>query len=96
MRKAFKIASSATPTSAKTASHKVAMPPAPRRSTIAFTDVARMIFCQTIERVIFPARMAETILVLGKEKSKIPHRPHRFILCGTSPGLSELGNKINR
>lgn len=49
---AFKIASKATPTSAITASHSVARPPAPKISTNTFTPMARQIFCQTILRVM--------------------------------------------
>ena len=48
---AFNIANNATPTSAKTASHIVAKPPAPNIRTITFTPNANMIFCQTILRV---------------------------------------------
>ena len=41
---AFKIANNATPTSANTASHIVARPPAPKTSTTAFTPKASAIF----------------------------------------------------
>lgn len=58
---AFNIANKATPTSAIAASHKVAMPPAPKISTNTFTVMAMTIFCQTMLRVIFPILIAETI-----------------------------------
>ena len=62
MRTAFNIANNATPTSAITASHKVAIPPAPRMSTNTFTVMASIMFCQTILPVILQTLMAETIL----------------------------------
>ena len=46
---ALRIANSATPTSANTASHKVATPIAPSNINNALTAIARMMFCQTIE-----------------------------------------------
>ena len=48
---AFNIANNATPTSANTASHIVAKPPAPNIKTTTLTPKAKMIFCQTIFRV---------------------------------------------
>ena len=59
---AFRIASKATPTSANTASHMVAMPTAPNSNTASFTPKARMMFCQTIRRVARPMRMAVATL----------------------------------
>ena len=48
IRIAFRIASNATPTSAKTASHIVATPPAPSMRTIILMPMARPMFCHTI------------------------------------------------
>ena len=62
MRMAFTIAMRATPTSAKTASQSVAIPPAPRMRTSSFTPKASEMFCQTIRRVCLPARMAVATL----------------------------------
>ncbi len=45
---ALKIAAKATPTSAKTASHMVANPKAPKAINMPLTNMAKMIFCQTI------------------------------------------------
>ena len=59
---AFTIAMRATPTSAKTASQSVAIPPAPRMRTSSFTPKASEMFCQTIRRVCLPARMAVATL----------------------------------
>ena len=56
------MANRATPTSANTASHMVAKPPAPRINTIAFTTNAIVIFCHTIFFVCFPMFIAIGIL----------------------------------
>ena len=56
---AFRIAMTATPTSAKTASHIVAIPIAPRMSTNALTTSANMMFSLTITRVFFAILTAE-------------------------------------
>ena len=48
---ALSIANRATPTSANTASHKVAMPIAPIIKTITLTPIAKTMFCQTIRFV---------------------------------------------
>ena len=45
MRTAFKIANKATPTSAKTASHIVAKPPAPSTKTIASVQELDLLLC---------------------------------------------------
>ena len=58
---AFRMASMATPTSANTASQRVAMPQAPNASTANLMPNARTIFCQTMRRVCRPARMAVAI-----------------------------------
>lgn len=55
---AFNIAKNATPTSANTASHIVAIPPAPKMSTMALTPKARVMFCHTIRRVERPILIA--------------------------------------
>ena len=47
-RMAFTMAIRATPTSAKTASHRVASPPAPKASTNSLTPKASEMFCHTI------------------------------------------------
>ncbi len=60
-RMAFKTAETVTPTSAKTASQMVAIPPAPRRSTTALMPIAKTIFCQTIFRVLLAIFIALTI-----------------------------------
>ena len=57
-RMAFTMAIRATPTSAKTASHRVASPPAPKASTNSLTPKASEMFCHTIRRVCLPAQMA--------------------------------------
>ena len=62
MRTAFRIASKATPTSAITASHKVATPPAPKISTTTFIAIASEMFCHTMFLVIFPIFITDTIL----------------------------------
>lgn len=62
-RIAFNIAKSATPTSANTASHIVAKPPAPRIRTISFTPNAKPMFCHTILRVESPIFTARAILL---------------------------------
>ena len=51
IRIAFSIAISDTPTSANTASHIVASPPAPRIRTMPFTANANVIFCHTIDKM---------------------------------------------
>lgn len=51
IRTAFRIANSATPTSAKTASQSVAMPNAPNSMTNALTPSANPMFCHTTFRV---------------------------------------------
>jgi len=53
----------ATPTSAKTASHMEANPPAPRVNTINLTEKANVIFCQTICLVFLPMLIAVAIFV---------------------------------
>src|SRR5690606_18066468 len=60
---AFNIANNATPTSANTASHIVANPPAPSINTMAFTPNAKAIFCQTIFFVCLPILIAIGILL---------------------------------
>lgn len=56
-----KMATKATPTSAKTASHRVAIPPAPNINTINFTPKAKLMFCITIRRVNCPILIAVAI-----------------------------------
>ena len=58
---ALSIARKATPTSAKTASHIVAIPIAPKIITMIFTPKAKPIFCQTIRRVERPIFIALAI-----------------------------------
>ena len=58
---AFSIANIATPTSAKTASHIVAKPPAPSISTAAFTVNAKPMFCQTIQKL---KALGKTFLII--------------------------------
>ena len=58
IRTAFIIAINVTPTSAKTASHKVAIPLAPKISTNNFTPNANNTFCQIIRRVQRPTLIA--------------------------------------
>jgi hypothetical protein len=60
---AFNIAKKATPTSANTASHMVANPPAPNKSTIALTTKAKPIFWYTTFFVAFAILIAATILL---------------------------------
>ena len=50
-REAFKIASTITPTSANTASHRFARPKGVNMSTNSFTARANTMFCRTIRRV---------------------------------------------
>lgn len=57
------MAKSATPTSAKTASHIVTNPPAPNSKTIAFITKARVIFCQRIRLVYLPILITIAILL---------------------------------
>ena len=47
IRELLIIAKSATPTSANTASHRLAMPSPPKSKTVTFTAKATMMFCQT-------------------------------------------------
>ncbi len=72
------MATKATPTSAITASHKLATPPAPKTSTITFTVMARKIFCQTIFLVIFPILISFWIV----EKSYL-----LYDICYLSPAM---------
>ena len=67
---ALRIASKATPTSANTASHIVANPPAPRAITMILIAKARMIFCITIRLVARPILIAVTILEMKKMDHK--------------------------
>ena len=62
IRIAFTMAMRATPTSAKTASHRVANPPAPKISTDNLTPNVSKMFCQTTRCVCLPTRMAVATL----------------------------------
>ena len=59
----FNIANKATPTSANTASHMVANPPAPNINTRILTVIAKLIFCHTIFLVCLPIIIAIGILL---------------------------------
>ena len=60
MRIALKIASRATPESAKTASHSVATPTVPNARMANFTTKANVTFCQMMRRVYLPILTAVT------------------------------------
>ena len=66
----------ATPTSAKTASHKVASPPTPKASTNSLTPKASEMFCHTIRRVCLPAQMAVATFEAGR--FVLRHRQSRW------------------
>ena len=61
-RIAFRMAMIATPTSANTASHMLAMPSAAKMSTMSFTPSAKMMFCQAMLIVLRAMRMARAML----------------------------------